>query len=355
MLVALRSTPWTCLPPPPGSPCRRLAPDKMSYVGRAPCGFTAPAIPLHFLRQKSECSDMRRGDCRGAAPTDSSVGLWAVAPGWSGVEPRTPNMTDKPLKLSATGRAMLTLAASRDDRTVSPPTLPIAAARSVVRSLTRAGLFEEVPAPSDEPGLFWREEENGERLALRATAAGLDAIGVNAAASEKAGESQAETCTDSREATELQPSADAPGGQAVYGPPKGPDGLNRRATLRQSVQALLDAWDDTANNRASVADAVEQLRGLLARPERITTPTRRPRENTKQAKVLAMLRRPEGATVAQIAQAMNWAPHTVRGFFAGVQKRLGITVTAAERMRQVGPGKKGVKGSYTAYRIIEVG
>jgi predicted ArsR family transcriptional regulator len=63
-----------------------------------------------------------------------------------------------------------------------------------------------------------------------------------------------------------------------------------------------------------------------------------------------MLRRPEGATVAQIAEAMAWEQHTVRGFFAGL-KRKGITVVAAERIRQVGPNKEGAKGSYTIYRV----
>jgi hypothetical protein len=45
------------------------------------------------------------------------------------------------------------------------------------------------------------------------------------------------------------------------------------------------------------------------------------REGTKQEQVLAMLRRPEGATVAQIAEATGWAQHTVRGFFAGLKRR----------------------------------
>jgi hypothetical protein len=64
-----------------------------------------------------------------------------------------------------------------------------------------------------------------------------------------------------------------------------------------------------------------------------------------------MLRRAEGATVAQIAAAMNWAPHTVRGFFAGLKKRQGIIVAPVERVRQV--GGEGAKGSYTIYRIAE--
>ncbi|MBX6382440.1 MAG: DUF3489 domain-containing protein [Microbispora sp.] len=64
-----------------------------------------------------------------------------------------------------------------------------------------------------------------------------------------------------------------------------------------------------------------------------------------------MLRRPEGATVAQIAEATGWAPHTVRGFFAGLKKRQGIEVSVLERVRQVGPNKEGAKGSFTIYHI----
>jgi hypothetical protein len=70
--------------------------------------------------------------------------------------------------------------------------------------------------------------------------------------------------------------------------------------------------------------------------------------------VLALLRRPEGATVAQIAEATGWANHTVRGFFAGLKKR-SIEVTVLDRVRQVGPNKQGAKGSYTIYRIAEAG
>jgi hypothetical protein len=55
----------------------------------------------------------------------------------------------------------------------------------------------------------------------------------------------------------------------------------------------------------------------------------------------------------QIAEATGWAQHTVRGFFAGLKKRQGITVEIAERIRQVGPNKQGAKGSYTVYRVAE--
>ena len=99
------------------------------------------------------------------------------------------------------------------------------------------------------------------------------------------------------------------------------------------------------------------LRAALAKPARTARAARepgaprKPREGTKQGKVLAMLRRSEGATVAQIAEATGWAPHTVRGFFAGLKKRLGIAVDVLERVRRVGPDKAGARGSYSVYRV----
>jgi predicted ArsR family transcriptional regulator len=98
---------------------------------------------------------------------------------------------------------------------------------------------------------------------------------------------------------------------------------------------------------------MEALRAaMLSRPA--PAPTNGPRQDTKQEAVLALLRRAEGATVAQVAEATGWANHTVRGFFAGLKKR-GIAVTVLERVRQVGPNNQGAKGSYSIYRIAEAG
>ena len=53
------------------------------------------------------------------------------------------------------------------------------------------------------------------------------------------------------------------------------------------------------------------------------------REGTKQALLVGMLGRAEGATIAQIVAATGWQPHTVRGAFAGaLKKRLGLTVVS---------------------------
>jgi DNA-binding Lrp family transcriptional regulator len=80
-----------------------------------------------------------------------------------------------------------------------------------------------------------------------------------------------------------------------------------------------------------------------------------PRAGTKQALMIDMLKRPEGATVEQIAAATGWQKHTIRGAISGaLKKKLGPTVEAT-RTRGVGPNKTGAKGSSTVYRIVEGG
>lgn len=62
-----------------------------------------------------------------------------------------------------------------------------------------------------------------------------------------------------------------------------------------------------------------------------------PRAETKQSQLIAMLKQPDGATIAEIAKALEWQPHTVRGALAGaLKKKLGLTIDsekAADRGR----------------------
>lgn len=54
-----------------------------------------------------------------------------------------------------------------------------------------------------------------------------------------------------------------------------------------------------------------------------------PREGTKQAALIAMLRAPGGASIAEIVAATGWQPHTVRGAMAGaLKKKLGLEVAS---------------------------
>lgn len=53
------------------------------------------------------------------------------------------------------------------------------------------------------------------------------------------------------------------------------------------------------------------------------------RSGTKQEALIAMLRAPDGATIEEIASALTWRSHTVRGAIAGaLKKKLGLEVTS---------------------------
>jgi hypothetical protein len=89
-----------------------------------------------------------------------------------------------------------------------------------------------------------------------------------------------------------------------------------------------------------------------AAPAGVPTAKPTPRAGTKQALMIDLLKRPEGATVEQIAAATGWQHHTIRGAISGaLKKKLGLTVEAT-RTREVGPNKTGAKGSSTTYRIV---
>ena len=130
-----------------------------------------------------------------------------------------------------------------------------------------------------------------------------------------------------------------------------------RANLRSAAAAVLAAWDDQDNRDADIIAALEApmeaLRILLAgTSKREATTLRKPREGTKHEAVITLLRRDEGATIAQVIEATGWQQHTVRGFLAGLKKK-GIKVEILEKVRMVGPNKEGAKGSYSVYAITQ--
>ena len=78
-------------------------------------------------------------------------------------------------------------------------------------------------------------------------------------------------------------------------------------------------------------------------PESDAPKPRRQREGTKQARMIAMLKRPEGATVEQIMHETGWLAHTCRGALAGaLKKKLGLTISSEK-----------TEGQPRTYRIAE--
>ncbi|QIE56525.1 DUF3489 domain-containing protein [Pikeienuella piscinae] len=170
-------------------------------------------------------------------------------------------------KLSDTQTIILSRAAQNEDRMALPlpNSLRGGAAAKVASAMLAKGFIEEVDADMRKGELVWRETGDGHGVTLIATDAGLAAIGVEP--------------DDANTAP-----ADAPTEEAAPDAPTGPE----------------------------------------AAPK-----TRTPREGTKQATLIAMLRAPDGATIEEIMAATNWQSHTVRGAMAGaLKKKLGLEVTS---------------------------
>ena len=105
-----------------------------------------------------------------------------------------------------------------------------------------------------------------------------------------------------------------------------------------SGKRLLALWNalPDVEKRRKLGDREALIDRLWSAIEALPDPdqpsdTKRP---SKQDAVIAMLRRPEGATVDEVVSATGWQRHTVRGVFSGtLKKKLGLTLASAQEER----------------------
>ena len=96
------------------------------------------------------------------------------------------------------------------------------------------------------------------------------------------------------------------------------------------------APEETTNAQETAATAPKGAKGApkkakAAKAARTKKGAAVPREFSKKAIVLEMLRRKEGATLAEIAKATDWQNHSIRGFISGtITKKMGLTVESTK-------------------------
>jgi hypothetical protein len=186
-------------------------------------------------------------------------------------------MSNKTLQLSDTQLSILAQAAARETLHILPVPERVnargGALNNVIDSLLRRGLAEEIPAGRDNA--VWRQDEDGGKLTLRISNAGLAAIGIDLP-------------------LESEP-------------------------LKLRCEQEGYAAEPASPNQDNAEPA--KPHGLPPAP----------RSGSKGLAILTLLRREQGATLAEMQAATGWQAHSVRGYLSGtLKKKQDLTIISAK-------------------------
>lgn len=110
-----------------------------------------------------------------------------------------------------------------------------------------------------------------------------------------------------------------------------PKSLKKSTALNEKPQITRKSAKGTVksemHNKTETKTKTKTIKKLARKSEKSTG-------DSKQSMVLALLRRPSGATIDEMAKATNWQRHSVQGMMSGVlKKKLGLTITSDKEER----------------------
>ena len=235
-------------------------------------------------------------------------------------------------KLSDAQLVVLSAASQRDDRSVLPLTLKHkgAAADKVLNSLLRSSLIEECPAGLNDE--VWRQADDGTRLALRATPAAFEALGIatETAAPNEPPARDNDAAPDAVVTTDAKPTKKAGAHAKKQGPTKAKSqGKSKSKPAPQAKTKVKSKGKPTPKSAAKAAAKAQKAKPAASKKPGAT------RDNSKQAQLIKMLERSQGASLDEIVKALEWQAHTVRGAIAGaLKKKLGLDVQSEKDERR---------------------
>ena len=214
------------------------------------------------------------------------------------------------MTLSDTQLIILSAASQRTDHAVIlPANLKGSAAKKVVDRLLKQKLLQELRAKDDMP--VWRRGDDNRPYTLRITEGGLKAIEVETVAG----------MTDENATA---------GSDEVVAANARPEAKSRERPRR-------------ARRSSTKRAAVPSAKATKASSGRATP-------DSKQDRVVALLRQPRGATLDMLVKATGWQKHSVRGFLAGtVRKKLKLPLLSEKidgaRTYRIGGSRAGKAGN----------
>jgi len=208
------------------------------------------------------------------------------------------------MKLSDTQLLILSSASQRTDHAaLLPANLKGSAAKKVVERLLNEKLLHELRAKDDMP--VWRRGDDNRPYSLRITKAGLRAI-------------------------EVQDVAEAPDNNGAADP-------DEVTAADASAEAKSLERPGRAKRLGAKKTAAVSAKATKASSDQVNP-------DSKQDRIVALLQRPEGATLDVLVKEMQWQKHSVRGFLAGtVRKKLKLPLLSEKidgvRTYRIGAGK----------------